>query len=89
MIVLKIAKIFRNYPIKIKEIEKNIDQIIHLKLLVLFLIIIKILNFFGCGADNLINFHNWQKWKKIFNDMSIVIFKRHGYNNKALKSIAC
>ncbi len=39
------------------------------------------------GADNLINFHNWQHYKKIFNDISIVVFKRHGYNNKALKSI--
>ena len=40
------------------------------------------------GADNLINFHKWQKWKKIFNEISIVVFKRHGYNIKALKSIA-
>tara|TARA_B110000003_G_C16216680_1_gene365633 strand:- start:239 stop:517 length:279 start_codon:yes stop_codon:yes gene_type:complete len=40
------------------------------------------------GADNLINFHKWQNWEKIFNKISIVIFKRHGYNNKALKSIA-
>ena len=39
------------------------------------------------GADNLINFHKWEKWQKILNDMSIVIFKRHGYNNEALKSI--
>ena len=40
------------------------------------------------GADNLISFHKWQKWQKIFNNMSIVIFKRHGYNTKALKSIS-
>ena len=40
------------------------------------------------GADNLINFHKWQKWQKIFNEISIVVFKRHGYNIKALKSIA-
>lgn len=40
------------------------------------------------GADNLIHFHKWQKWKQIFNNISIVVFKRHGYNNKALKSIA-
>ena len=38
------------------------------------------------GADNLINFHNWQNWKTIFKDISIVVFKRHGYNNKALNS---
>ena len=40
------------------------------------------------GADNLINFHKWQKWQKIFNGISIVVFKRHGYNVKALRSIA-
>ena len=38
------------------------------------------------GADNLINFHKWQKWKDIFNDIAIVVFRRHGYNTKALKS---
>ena len=41
------------------------------------------------GSDNLINFHKWQKWRDIFNEISIVIFKRHNYNNIALKSIAC
>ena len=40
------------------------------------------------GADNLISFHKWQNWQKIFNNISIVIFKRHGYNIEALKSIA-
>ena len=40
------------------------------------------------GSDNLINFHKWQKWRDIFNEISIVIFKRHNYNNMALKSIA-
>ena len=39
------------------------------------------------GADNLVNFHKWQYWKKIFNKISVVIFKRHGYNSAALKSI--
>ena len=38
------------------------------------------------GADNLINFHQWQKWKQIFKEISVVVFKRHGYNTKALKS---
>ena len=40
------------------------------------------------GADNLINFHRWEKWRQIFNNISIVVFKRHGYNHKALKSIS-
>ena len=30
----------------------------------------------------------WQKWRYIFKDIPIVIFKRHGYNTKALNSIA-
>ena len=39
------------------------------------------------GSDNLINFHLWQDWQKIFEKISIVVFRRHGYNNLALKSI--
>ena len=39
------------------------------------------------GADNLINFHHWQKWQDIFSSIPIVIFRRHGYNVRALKSI--
>ena len=40
------------------------------------------------GSDNLINFHKWENWRKIFKEISIVVFKRHGYNSKALRSIA-
>ena len=40
------------------------------------------------GADNLINFDKWQYWKKIFQEVSIVVFKRHSYNSKALNSLA-
>ena len=39
------------------------------------------------GAYNLIHFHKWQKWRKIFNEVPIVVFKRYGYNNEALNSI--
>ena len=38
------------------------------------------------GADNLINFHKWQNAHKIFNEIPIVVFRRYGYNQKALKS---
>ena len=38
------------------------------------------------GADNLINFHKWQNAHKIFNEIPIVVFRRYGYNEKALKS---
>ena len=38
------------------------------------------------GADNLINFHRWQNAHRIFNEIPIVVFRRYGYNDKALKS---
>ncbi len=38
------------------------------------------------GADNLINFHKWQNADKIFKEIPIVVFRRYGYNEKALKS---
>ena len=82
-------KITRNFPIKIKEIEKNIHSDYSYKTINYILKHYNNIKFFWLmGADNLINFHKWEKWKKIFNNMTIVIFRRHGYNTKALKSIA-
>ncbi len=39
------------------------------------------------GADNLINFHKWYKWKIISKKCHILVFDRNGYKNKSLKSI--
>ena len=81
--------ITRNFPIKIQEIEKNIQSDYSYKTINYILKHYNNIKFFWLmGADNLINFHKWEKWQMIFNNMSIVIFRRHGYNNKALKSIA-
>ena len=81
--------ITRNFPIKIQEIEKKIHSDYSYKTINYILKHYKSIKFFWLmGADNLINFHKWEKWQKIFNNMSIVIFRRHGYNTKALKSIA-
>ena len=81
--------ITRNYPIIIKEIEKRISSNYSYKTINYILNYYKNIKFFWLmGADNLISFHKWEKWQKIFKNMSIVIFKRHGYNTKALKSIA-
>ena len=81
--------ITRNFPIKIQEIEKKIHSDYSYKTINYILKHYNSIKFFWLmGADNLINFHKWEKWQKIFNNMSIVIFRRHGYNNKALKSIA-
>ena len=39
------------------------------------------------GADNLINFHKWYKWKLILQKCNILVFDRHGYKKKSLNSI--
>ena len=43
--------------------------------------------YFIMGADNLINFHKWYKWKIISKKCHILVFDRNGYKNKSLKSI--
>ena len=79
----------KNKPIKIKEIEKKINSQFSYQTIKYLNKHYKNINFFWLmGADNLINFHKWQKWRQIFQEISIVVFKRHGYNNQALKSIA-
>ncbi len=87
--VYNCKNISRNFPIKITEIEKKIGSSYSFKTINYILNHYKNIKFFWLmGADNLITFHKWQKWQKIFNNMSIVIFKRHGYNTNALKSTA-
>jgi nicotinate-nucleotide adenylyltransferase len=39
------------------------------------------------GADNLINFHRWHKWRTISKKCVIVVFDRHGYKRKSLDSM--
>ncbi len=71
----------RFYENKIKS-NKTIDLISHIKrknnMLDLYLIM---------GADNLINFHRWHKWKSISQKCNILVFDRQGYKAKSLKSI--
>ena len=40
------------------------------------------------GADNLISFHKWHKWKLISSKCNILVFDRTKYKSKSLKSIA-
>ena len=42
--------------------------------------------YFLMGADNLINFHKWHKSKLISQKCNILVFDRHGYKKKSLKS---
>ena len=62
--------------------NKTIDLISHIKrknnMLDLYFIM---------GADNLINFHRWHKWKLISQKCNILVFDRQGYKAKSLKSI--
>ena len=43
--------------------------------------------YFLMGADNLINFHKWHKWKIISQKCKILVFDRYGYKKKSLNSI--
>ena len=43
--------------------------------------------YFIMGADNLINFHKWHKWKSISQKCNILVFDRQGYRAKSLKSV--
>ena len=38
------------------------------------------------GADNLVNFHIWHKWKQISEKCNILVFDRYGYKKKSLNS---
>ena len=40
------------------------------------------------GADNLVKFHKWHKWKEISSNCNILVFDRNGYKSKSLKSVA-
>ena len=44
--------------------------------------------FFLMGADNLVNFHKWYKWKTISKKCKILVFDRHGYRKKSLNSVS-
>ena len=71
----------RFYENKIKS-NKTIDLINHIKKKD------KKLNIhFIMGADNLIKFHRWHKWKLISQKCNILVFDRQGYKAKSLKSI--
>ena len=42
--------------------------------------------FFIMGADNLINFHKWHKWKIISKKCTLIVFDRQGFKKKSLNS---
>jgi nicotinate-nucleotide adenylyltransferase len=42
--------------------------------------------YFLMGADNLINFHKWHKWRQISKKCNIIVFDRYGFKKKSLNS---
>ena len=42
--------------------------------------------YFIIGADNLIEFHKWYKWKSISQKCNLIVFDRHGFKKKSLNS---
>ena len=81
--------IIKNHSILLKEIKNKINlKYSHYTIEYLRHNYSNIKFYWLMGADNLVNFHQWRNWRQFFNQISIVIFKRHSYNNVALKSIA-
>ena len=42
--------------------------------------------YFLMGADNLISFHKWHKWKNILKKSKLVVFDRQGFKRSCLNS---
>ena len=40
------------------------------------------------GADSLISFHKWHKWRSISSKCNILVFDRTNYKSKSLNSLA-
>ncbi len=68
------------YEDKIKS-NKTINLINYLKKINNKLVI-----YFIMGADNLIYFHKWDKWKLIAQKCNILVFDRRGFRRRSLKS---
>tara|TARA_B100000579_G_scaffold167549_1_gene136225 strand:+ start:644 stop:1177 length:534 start_codon:yes stop_codon:yes gene_type:complete len=76
-----------NKFIKIKFYEKKIKSNKTINLINYIKKKNKLLNiYFIMGADNIINFNKWYKWKQISKNCNILVFDRHGYKKKALKT---
>ena len=72
--------------IEIKFLEKKIKSNKTIDLINYFTKNKKNEIYFLMGADNLINFHKWHKWKIISQKCNIIVFDRYGYKKKSLNS---
>ena len=78
----------RKKIIKVKFLEKEIKSNKTIDLINHFTKDKRTKIYFLMGADNLINFHKWHKWKIISKKCKIVVFDRHGYKKKSLNSVS-
>tara|TARA_B100000989_G_C19451326_1_gene431890 strand:- start:225 stop:773 length:549 start_codon:yes stop_codon:yes gene_type:complete len=88
---IKLSKILTNKQkyIKIRFFEKKIKSNKTINLIRYFKNKSKEKEiYFLLGADNLINFHRWNNWKKIPKICKIVVFDRNNFKAKAKKSLA-
>ena len=83
-------KISKNEPkIIVKDLEKNLSSSYFIDLLEVILKENPTDEFyFLIGADNLANFHLWQRWWDIAKLVKIAVFEREHYQDLAKKSIA-
>ena len=80
-------QITKNFPIKILEVEKKIKSQYSYQTIKFLIQYYKNIKFFWLmGADNLVNFHKWHKWKQISQKCNILVFDRYGYKKKSLNS---
>ena len=77
----------KNNYIKVKFYEEKIDSNRTFDLIEYLNKNKKYEIYFIMGADNLINFHKWYKWKSIIKKCNILVFDRQGYKAKSLKSV--
>ena len=77
----------KNDFIKVKFYEEKIDSIRTVDLIEYLSKNKNYEIYFIMGADNLINFHKWYKWKSIIKKCNILVFDRQGYKAKSLKSV--
>ena len=74
--------------IKVKFFEKKINSNKTIDLINYLKKNKKLKIYFIMGADNLVTFHKWHKWRSISQKCNILVFDRQGFKAKSHKSIS-
>ena len=87
--IIASKKIMKHPSVVITDIEKKFKTKYTFQTLIRLKILYPKTKFVWLmGADNLVNFHKWDKWRKIPKKCTILVFDRYPYKSKALKSLA-